>query len=681
MRWRRRGSPILRWSLGERETARVVEVIEDVLVAPEDPEAVLARMADPGVRIVSLTVTEKGYCHSPATGRLAMDHPDIVHDLGAALPRSAPGFLVRALQRRRAAGVRPFTVMSCDNLPANGRLVRGVVLDLARAVDPGLADWIAAEGRFPSTMVDRITPAVTEADIARVERLTGRRDAAPVLHEPFRQWVVEDDFVDGARPDLGAVGVELVGDVTPFEHMKLRMLNGTHSALAYLGYLAGHETIAETVADPVFAAFVRRLWAREIIPAVEAPPGVDLGAYAEALMARYRNPAIRHRTWQIAMDGSQKLPQRILGTMAEGLEAGRACRGSRSWWRGGCATWGAWTSAGSRSTCAIRWRRGCGRSPRGRTRWRGCLACGRCFRRRSRRGWRGRWRRPMVGLPRWGRGVRWRSLGAGHDRKLAVVRTLRQDHAARDRADRGHGDRDRAARGALRRGLAARGDRGAEGGDRGRGVRLGRGREPADPRADQAGRGTSRRSSPTTGSRWRTSRRRACSPSATTSCRCWTGRGRTLPHPWRAGAPACGSRRTGWRRSRSTCSGGEAAEDDYLPEVRAKAAAWFQKATEAEREALLHSIMSGLPGAFDRYDIAGLRKALKGYEGIGRDAIRANYRRFLEEVVPAAEELGMRLCVHPDDPPRDILGLPRIVVGRGGYRLGDGRACRRGRTG
>jgi fructuronate reductase len=144
-----------------------------------------------------------------------------------------------------------------------------------------------------------------------------------VLHEPFRQWVLEDDFVDGARPDLGTVGVELVGEVTPYEHMKLRMLNGTHSALAYLGYLAGHETIAESVADPVFAAFVRRLWAREIIPAVEAPPGVDLGAYADALMARYRNPAIRHRTWQIAMDGSQKLPQRILGTMAEALEAGR----------------------------------------------------------------------------------------------------------------------------------------------------------------------------------------------------------------------------------------------------------------------------------------------------------------------------------------------------------------------
>ena len=311
----------------ENETARVVEVVADVLVAPENPEAVLARMADPGVRIVTLTVTEKGYCHSPATGRLDLANPDIVHDLAHLLPRSAPGFLVRALERRRAAGLRPFTVLTCDNLPSNGRLLRRIVLDFAREVDPALADWIAAEGRFPSSMVDRIVPATTADDIARVERTTGRHDAAPVLHEPFRQWVVEDDFVDGARPDLGAVGVELVADVTPYEHMKLRMLNGTHSPLAYLGYLAGHETIADTVADPVFAGYVRRLWTREIIPAVEPPPGVDLAAYADALLARYRNPAIRHRTWQIAMDGSQKLPQRLLGTIAEAFDAGRAVPG------------------------------------------------------------------------------------------------------------------------------------------------------------------------------------------------------------------------------------------------------------------------------------------------------------------------------------------------------------------
>jgi len=309
------------------ETPQVVTVLRDVLVAPEDPQAVLDAMAAPAVRIVSLTVTEKGYCHEPSTGRLNPDHPDIVHDLATPLPKSAPGFLVRALQARRAAGAVPFTVLCCDNLPENGRVLRGVVLDLARLIDPALADWIAAEGAFPCAMVDRIVPATTAADLDRLEAATGLRDEAPVMHEPFRQWVIEDGFVGGARPDLAAVGVQLVADVTPYEHMKLRMLNGTHSSLAYLGYLAGHETIAETVADPVFARFAHQLWRDEIIPALTPPPGEDLAAYAAALAARYANPAIRHRTWQIAMDGSQKLPQRILGTIAEGRAAGRPVPG------------------------------------------------------------------------------------------------------------------------------------------------------------------------------------------------------------------------------------------------------------------------------------------------------------------------------------------------------------------
>lgn len=304
-------------------TPREISVLNDVLVAPEDPEAVLAAMASPDVKIVTLTVTEKGYCHNPATGALNPDHPDIVRDLVQDMPVSAPGFLVRALQRRRDLGLRPFTVLTCDNLPSNGRVVCGVVLDMAARIDPDLADWIAAEGRFPCTMVDRITPATTEDDIAMVAKLTGKQDAAPVMHEAFAQWAVADDFVDGQRPDFAAAGVEMVADVTAHEEMKLRMLNGTHSALAYCGYLAGHETIAQTVADPVFAAFVRELWA-EITPTVAAPPGVDLGDYAQALFARYANPSIRHRTWQIAMDGSQKLPQRLLGTLRENLAAGRA---------------------------------------------------------------------------------------------------------------------------------------------------------------------------------------------------------------------------------------------------------------------------------------------------------------------------------------------------------------------
>lgn len=311
----------------EGETRRHVEVLERVLVAPENPAAVLEAMAAPDVKIVSLTVTEKGYCHNPATGALDPTHPDIVHDLAAALPRSAPGFLVRGLARRRAAKLPPFTVLCCDNLPQNGATVRGVVLELARAIDPGLADWIAAEGAFPATMVDRIVPATRPEDIERLARETGVIDLAPVLHEPFRQWVIEDRFVGGLRPDLAAAGAQFAAEVAPFEHMKLRMLNGAHSALAYLGYLAGHETIAEVMADPVFPAFLDRLWRDEIIPTLEVPPGEDLPAYAGALARRFANPGIRHRTWQIAMDGSQKLPQRLLGTVADTLAAGRPARG------------------------------------------------------------------------------------------------------------------------------------------------------------------------------------------------------------------------------------------------------------------------------------------------------------------------------------------------------------------
>lgn len=312
----------------EGAEAKVIGSIAKVLVAPEDPEAVLAAMCDPAVKIVSLTITEKGYCHEPATGRLRLDNPDIAHDLGNLdAPRSAPGFLVAALARRRAAGMVPFTVLTCDNLPANGRLAEAIVTDFARQVDPELADWIAAEVKFPATMVDRITPATTDADVAALQAAEGYFDPANVQHEPFRQWVIEDTFTGGERPNWDAVGAQFVTNVEAHEHMKLRCLNGTHSTLAYLGYLGGYETIAETVADPAYAALCERLWLTEILPTVPQPEGEDLPAYAAALLGRYRNPAIRHRTWQIAMDGSQKLPQRLLGTLRENLAAGRDVSG------------------------------------------------------------------------------------------------------------------------------------------------------------------------------------------------------------------------------------------------------------------------------------------------------------------------------------------------------------------
>ncbi len=300
---------------------RVIGSVLDVLVAPESPQALVARLAAPETRIVSLTVTEKGYCHDPATGRLRADHPDIAHDLANPdAPRSAIGLIVAGLAARKAAGLGPFTALCCDNLPSNGHVLAGLIRDFAALRDDRLAAWIEANGAFPSTMVDRIVPATTEADIAEVASLLGLDDAAPVIGEPFRQWAVEDVFAAG-RPRWDAVGAQMVSEVAPFEFMKLRMLNGAHSSLAYLGYLAGHETVAEASGDPVFARFLQGLWA-EIMPTVPAPQGVELQAYARDLLTRFQNPAIRHRTWQIAMDGSQKLPQRLLGTIHERLKAG-----------------------------------------------------------------------------------------------------------------------------------------------------------------------------------------------------------------------------------------------------------------------------------------------------------------------------------------------------------------------
>jgi fructuronate reductase len=304
--------------------AAIIGCVRSVLVAPEDPEAVVAAMADPGCRIVSLTVTEKGYCHDPASGRLDEAHPDIRHDLvNPGTPRSAVGLIAAALDRRRIAGLAPFTALCCDNLPHNGRLLAGLVRDFASLRGGPLAAWIGAHGAFPCTMVDRIVPAATEADRSDALAATGLADAAPVSHEPFRQWVIEDRFVDGARPVWEKAGAELVGDVAPFEHMKLRLLNAAHSALAYLGYLSGKETIADAVGDDALRAYVEALWTQEIIPVVPPPPGVSLQDYATALMARFANPAVRHRTWQIAMDGSQKLPQRLLATVRERLARGQ----------------------------------------------------------------------------------------------------------------------------------------------------------------------------------------------------------------------------------------------------------------------------------------------------------------------------------------------------------------------
>ncbi|ANE74310.1 mannitol dehydrogenase family protein [Dickeya solani] len=291
---------------------RVVGVVRQALHAAIDGiDAVLSAMSRPETAIVSLTVTEKGYCHSPATGQLIQDHPLIVADLShPQAPVSAPGVIVAALARRKAAGLPAFSVMSCDNMPENGRVTRRVILAYANALDRELADWIDLNVTFPSTMVDRIVPAVTPDTLAQIAGQLGVADPAGVACEPFAQWVIEDRFVNG-RPEWEKAGAELVPDVLPYEEMKLRMLNGSHSFLAYLGYLSGHEHISDCMQDPSLVNAAHRLMLQEQAPTLHTP-GVDLAAYADALLQRYRNTALKHRTWQIAMDGSQKLPQRML---------------------------------------------------------------------------------------------------------------------------------------------------------------------------------------------------------------------------------------------------------------------------------------------------------------------------------------------------------------------------------
>jgi fructuronate reductase len=301
---------------------RVIGSILKLLDANKEREELLALMASPQIRIVSLTVTEKGYCHDPATGELDQRHPDIVHDLAnPQAPKSAPGMLVESLARRKAAGIAPFAVMSCDNLPSNGATVKRIVTKFAQLRDPELGRWVD-DVAFPGTMVDRIVPSTTDADRTMIAELIGADDAWPIMTEPFTQWVIEDHFPQG-RPPFEKAGAQLVEDVEPFERMKLRMLNGSHSTMAYLGYLAGYEFISDVMGDEDFVQLVHGLMTEEAMPTLDMP-GVDLGAYRDQLLERFRNPALKHRTWQIAMDGSQKLPQRLLGTIRERIKAGQS---------------------------------------------------------------------------------------------------------------------------------------------------------------------------------------------------------------------------------------------------------------------------------------------------------------------------------------------------------------------
>lgn len=287
--------------------------------------AVLNKLLEPQVAIVSMTITEKGYCIEPGSKKLDLNHPAIRADLATPTqPTSVPGILVEALRLRRQGGLPAFTILSCDNISENGIGIKNAVLGLAKARDAELADWIAKHASFPSTMVDRIVPAATTESLQEVADLLGVEDPCAISCEPFIQWVIEDNFVAG-RPDWQVAGVQLVDDVLPFEEMKLRMLNGSHSFLAYLGYLAGYQTISQCMEDDHFHRAAYQVMMAEQAPTLNVT-GVDLAAYATQLVERYCNPALKHRTWQIAMDGTQKLPQRLLDSVRWHRKHGSDCR-------------------------------------------------------------------------------------------------------------------------------------------------------------------------------------------------------------------------------------------------------------------------------------------------------------------------------------------------------------------
>ena len=304
-----------------------VSSISNIFVAKKDRQSVLAALSDEKIKIVSLTITEKGYNYNPNKKELDVGNQNIIDDLrNPENPKTAVGFLVAGLRARYLKGKTPFTVLSCDNLPNNGSVVKKVVLDFAQKIDTNFATWVKNEVRFPSSMVDRITPATRKQDILNFANEYGVYDPALVVHEEFFQWVIEDEF-SLERPKFEIAGIQMISNVELHEKMKLRCLNGTHSALAYLGYLAGFNTIAECVSHDGIVNYIQYLWEKEIIPTLETPEGENLNDYCSKLLERYQNPAIEHRTWQIAMDGSQKLPQRILETVSNLLKHQKSFQG------------------------------------------------------------------------------------------------------------------------------------------------------------------------------------------------------------------------------------------------------------------------------------------------------------------------------------------------------------------
>lgn len=305
-----------------RTDARVIGSIVGHLYAPDDPDAVLAVLSSPATRVVSLTVTEGGYNTDPVTGEFDLSDPAVSADLGhGSAPTTWFGYVVEALARRRQAGSAPFTVVSCDNIQSNGQVARSAVLAFANALDAGLARWVAEHVKFPSSMVDRITPVTTPQDIEQVSQDFGIEDAWPVVCEPFAQWVLEDDFVSG-RPPLEEAGVQLTHDVAPYERMKLRLLNASHQAIAYSGHLSGYLYAHEAASDPTFIEFLLGYMHEEALPTLGDVPGIDLPAYIGSLITRFANPAIRDTIARLCAFSSDRIPKWVVPVIQANLASG-----------------------------------------------------------------------------------------------------------------------------------------------------------------------------------------------------------------------------------------------------------------------------------------------------------------------------------------------------------------------
>jgi mannitol 2-dehydrogenase len=313
----------------EGTNARVIGSITDYLFAPDNTEAVVAKMAHPDTHIVSMTVTESGYYMNENTHQLQADHPDIAADLaGEQPPRTVYAYLYAALARRHAAGLRPFTVMSCDNMQGNGTISRNMLVSYARLQNPEVADWIAENGAFPNSMVDRITPRTNEEDKTDLAETFGVQDAWPVVTEPFHQWVVEDNFADG-RPPFEKAGVQVVANVhkvEEYELIKLRLLNASHSAMGYAGQLAGFKYIHEVIGNPTYRKYVYNMMQEEVKPLLPQIPGVSVDAYCNTLLGRFSNPTLKDELPRICLGGSGKIPQFIMPSIAEQIQAGGPLR-------------------------------------------------------------------------------------------------------------------------------------------------------------------------------------------------------------------------------------------------------------------------------------------------------------------------------------------------------------------